>query len=141
MNTNFQAGSRVGFCAGYESNVTQESIKDPVVSSSLASSTGKRFAPRVSQSPGYALAPYKRALCWSHFSLATREPASRLALQRLRTFRPKVDSPDDVSPGLKSIPKDKTLYNTVKMLIRVVLVKLGFHMCSPRLYACSLFRA
>ena len=57
----------------------------------------------------------------------------------LRSVRPKrqVDLPDDISPGRKSILKDETLYgNTVKMLIRVILVKLGFHMCSPCLYAC-----
>ena len=54
----------------------------------------------------------------------------------MRSFRPTTFRLD-LSPFARW---NTTLYNTVKILIRdVILVKLGFHMCIPCLYACFFF--
>ena len=54
----------------------------------------------------------------------------------MRSFRPTTFRLD-LSPFARW---NTTLYNTVKILIKdVILVKLGFHMCIPCLYACFFF--
>jgi len=52
--------------------------------------------------------------------------------EELRSFPPKVDSPEGVREYLIDSPGDiYTLYNMVNLLLRdVILVNLRFHMCS-----------
>lgn len=138
----------LGFALDTSLMYPTKSMKDPVVSYSLACRsrhlqgsvsllaypsrqvilspfTRERFARNVSHSLKESLPASKRFKGYGRFAQTSI---------CLRMFHL------DLSRFSKT-KHSKLLYNTVKMLIKVILVQLGFHMCSPCLYTCSLFQA